>query len=121
MLLPISDADLAAYKARKVAQWERVASAIPGLQMIQSGDRGTSFTIGWSSGDDFEGVIFGQLPHVHLVLTGSPRNPVRRDAANDAKPIEKRAIDLTDEQIDAVIDAWRRGWSALTLPFVVHP
>lgn len=72
----------------------------------------------YSAGDVYEGVVFGQMPHRVTKLSGSPRNPVRRDAPNDAKPFDMRAIDWSDADLDAVIAAWQAGRSALTLEFV---
>lgn len=106
--------------ARKQAQWERVQSDLPGLQFIRSGERGTECLLTYSphDGSFYESVIVGQLPHVALEPYGSKLNPRFRDMANDKKPLEKREIDLDDDEIDRVIRAWKAGRSALTLRFV---
>lgn len=113
------DADnISAFKARKTAQWERVAGSMPGLQFVSSGERGTQFMIVRSTDDFYEGVVIGQLPHVVMETYGPPANPRRRAMPNDKKPLDKRDIDLTDDQIDKVLACWRNEQSALGLPFV---
>lgn len=113
------DADnIAAFKARKTAQWERVAGTMPGLQFVSSGERGTQFMIVRSTDDFYEGVVIGQLPHVVMETYGPPSSPRRRAMPNDKKPLDRRDVDLTDEQIDKVLARWRDGQSAVGLPFV---
>ena len=118
MLDPISDQDLAAFKARKLAQWERMASGQTGLQMIQSGERATQFSMATEIGGVHEAVVFGQLPHVVTKRIGSLKNPVLQPALDHEKPHDKRAIDLSDDDIGAVLSAWCDGRSARGLPNV---
>lgn len=115
MLIETDMAVVAAFKARKAEQGAQAMLALAGISMTSSGERGSSFTLCY---DGRETVIIGQLPHIATVTTGSPRNPVRRDMPNDKKPIEKREIDLTDDQIAAIIATWKRGGSALEHDFV---
>lgn len=111
-----SDLDVVqAFVSAKLAQGHSAMAELEGVSVISSGERGSSISI---SHDGGEMVIIGQLPHAHLRSTGSPRNPVRRDSPNDQKPIEKREIDLTDEQVTGVLNAWRDGRSALELEFI---
>jgi hypothetical protein len=58
------------------------------------------------------------LPHVVLESVGSRKNPVVRDMANEKRPFEARSIDLSDDDIDAVISCWREDRPALSLDCV---
>ena len=112
--MPIDDVtghEIEAFKARKLAQWERVKGALPGLQMIQSGEKGSQFVI--SNGTEM--VIYGQLPHVVLEQTGSRKNPVMKAVPNERKPLERRGIDLDDAAIDQIIAAWAAGRTAASI------
>lgn len=106
------------FKARKQAQWKKVADKLPGLQLAQSGERGSQFMLICSTDHFYEGVILGQLPHVVMENYGPPVRPRRRAVPDERKPIERRSIDLTDAQIDQILSLWRSGTSALSLPFV---
>ena len=118
MLIEKDEDAVAAFKARKIAQWQRVAGSMPGLQLVVSGERGTQFMIVRSTDDFYEGVVVGQLPHVVMETYGPPSSPRRRAMPNEKKPLDRRDVDLTDEQIDKVIARWRDGQSAVGLPFV---
>lgn len=111
MLEDITDAEIAEFIERKQRQWQRL-NAPTGTHMIQSGERGTQFVIANNSG---EAVIFGQLPHEVFEHVGSPRNSVRRPVPENRKPLNARAIDLTDEQLEAIIQAWVAGRSAVSV------
>lgn len=119
MLIEKDTSKIAEFKARKVAQWERVAGVMPGLQFVASGERGTQFMIVRSTDSFYEGVVIGQLPHVVMETFGSPANPRRRAMPDAKKPLGKRAVDLTDDEIDQVLARWRVGQSAWNLPFVL--
>lgn len=119
MLTEQSINDLAAFTARMSEQWERVQGLIPGLQFIRSGERGSQVMLVCSAGDFCEGVIIGQLEHIAFKMVGSGARAARRRMTNAEKPLEKKHIELTDAQIDKVIDCWRRGESAARLPFVI--
>jgi hypothetical protein len=120
MLSPAVQAEVPAFKAKKQAQWERVKDSLHGLQLAVSGEVGTHFVLTCSPHDDsfYESIVFGQLPSVVLEMYGSPLNPMYRDIEEAKKPFEAGRIDLTDDQVDAVITAWRAGQSALSLPFI---
>lgn len=107
----ITGDDLDAFKERKQAQWARVMGVIPGLQMIQSGEKGTQFVI--SNGTEM--VIYGQLPHVVLEQTGSRKNPVMKAVPNERKPLERRSIDFDDAAIDQIISVWAAGDTAASI------
>lgn len=109
-------AEIDAFCRRKLAQWESVKSRIDGLQMVQSGEQRTQFVL---TGPNGERVIFGQMPHVVVKTAGIGRNAQRIRVANDQKPVEKRAIDLADGDLAAVIAVWSTGGSAASLSFVV--
>lgn len=111
-------AEMPAFRERKAAQWERIAKALPGLQLALTGGHEVMLT--YSPHDDsfYESVIIGQLQKVLLEQYGSRLNPMWRDMADDKKPFSHKRIDLTDDQIDQVIEQWRAGKSALELPFV---
>jgi hypothetical protein len=110
-------AKIPAWVARKDAQWQRVSEFLPGLQLIRARGK-TQYTLICSLPGFYESIVFGQLPEVHHVATGSKLNPRRRPATEAEKPFEKKAIDLTDDQIDEVLARWHDGKTALTLPFV---
>lgn len=102
-----------AFIARKHDQWDRISASMPGLQLIQSGELGSQIMMVCSVEGFYEGVVIGQLPHIHIEVAGSPKNPVRRPAPNERKPVEKRGIDLDDAEIDAVLACWKAKRSAL--------
>ena len=112
MLTEEARARLPWFRVHTDAQWLRVKDAMPGLQFIRSGEGGSQAMLVRSVPDFYEGVVIGQLPQVHLVPTGSRKNPVLQDAPNDRKPIEKREIMVDDTTIDAILHGWNRGMSA---------
>jgi hypothetical protein len=118
---PETKALVPAWKARKKAQWERVAGSIHGLQLATSGEAGTHYMLTCSFHDDsfYESIVFGQLPEVVLEAYGSPLNPMYRDMDELKKPLDKRLIDLADDQIDQVLARWKEGQSAHDLPFLL--
>jgi len=111
---------IAAFVARKRAQWERISSRMHGLQMIQSGERGTQFMLVISETGRYEGVVFGQMGHVVVERTTAGKSVGRRFMPSNRKPEHLRDIDLTDAEINAVLAAWAAGRSALTVPAVTH-
>lgn len=121
MFSPATAALIPDWKARKLAQWERVKDQLSGLQLAQSGESGTEFMLTRSTHDGsfYEGLVFGQLPQVLLEAYGSPQRPRYRDVPEAKKPIDKRPIDLTDDQIDQVLALWDKQQSAFSLDFVV--
>ena len=119
MFAPETFAQVPAFKARKLAQWQRLSGVMPGLQLVQSGEMGTQFMLTISTDDIYESLIFGQLPHVMMETTGAGRNIKRRPMPEARKPLDRRAIDLTDGELDQIIAAWREKQSALDLPFVL--
>lgn len=109
------------WKVKKQAQWDRIKDSLHGLQLATSGEQGTQFTLVCSPHDEsfYEGVVFGQLPQIALKPYGSRLNPRFKDMKDEEKPLEKRAIDLTNEQIDAILAKWASKESAISLPFVL--
>ncbi len=104
----------------KKAQWDRVAGHQPGLQLIRYGSNGTVFMITKSMPEFYEGVVFGQIPDaMKSEIRKGPRR-YTRPAREDEKPVERRAVDLSDAELQGVVDAWAKGKSALTLPFVPY-
>lgn len=104
----------------KKAQWDRVAGHQPGLQLIRYGSNGTVFMITKSMPEFYEGVVFGQIPDtMKIEIRKGPRR-YTRPAREDEKPVERRAVDLSDAELQGVVDAWANGKSALTLPFVPY-
>lgn len=120
MFTPETDAAIPAWKEAKDAQWATVQAAMPGLQLMVSGQKGTQYTIVCSphDGSFYEAVVIGQLPQIVLEQYGSRLNPRMRDMADAKKPYDKKPIDLTDNQVAQIIATWKEGRSALTLPFV---
>lgn len=119
--MPLEGADsvkLSVFKADKHRQAATLV-APAGAQIIQAGEQATQFTMATEIDGVHEGVVFGQWPHLVMRTGGSPRNPVRRPALDAEKPVEKRAIDMTDDQIRGVLAAWAAGQSAVGLPGVV--
>lgn len=104
----------------KKAQWDRVAGHHPGLQLICYGHKGAVFMITKSMPEFYEGVVFGQIPDtMKIEIRKGPRR-YTRPAREDEKPVERRAVDLSDAELQGVVDAWAKGKSALTLPFVPY-
>jgi hypothetical protein len=130
-LAPETQAAIPAWNLRKQAQWERIASAMPGLQLVTSGEKGSSYMLVCSQtrGPDFdhdgapgfyEGVVFGRLPQVIVEhKKGRAGQRISVPVPEHKKPIEKRAIDLRDGAIDEIVEGWKAGRSALELPFVL--
>jgi len=121
MLSPETQAAIPAFLAKKRAQWERVKDAIHGLQFAQSGEGGgPQFVLACSTHDGafYESLVIGQLPQVVLEPYGSPRNPRYRPAPESRKPLDKRAVDLSDDQIDQILALWDKAQSAFSLDFV---
>ena len=120
MFSPETAALIPAHKAKKTAQWERAKDRIPGLQLAQSGEAGTEFVITCSTHDGafYESIVFGALPQIVLRASGPRRNPTYRDVPDAEKPLDKRAVDLSDAQIDQVLALWEKKQSAFSLDFV---
>lgn len=119
--MPLEGADSVKISVFKTDKHRQAATIIApaGAQIIQAGEQGTQFTMATEIDGVHEAVIFGQWPHLVMKTGGSPKNPVKRTALDAEKPIEKRSIDMTDEQIRAVLAAWNAGQSAKGLPGVV--
>lgn len=131
MLSPETQALIPAWNARKQAQWERIASAMPGLQLVTSGEKGSTYMLVCSQtrGPDldhdgapgfYEGVVIGRLPQlVYEFKRGRAGQQIKVEVPEHEKPIQKRAVDLSDDELDQVIAGWKAGKSALELPFVL--
>ena len=117
MLSPETEASIPDWVDRKDAQWERISGIMPGLQLVRSRGR-TQYMLACSTDGFYEGLLIGQLPEEHYVMTGSSLNPRRRAAEIHEKPHDRREIDLTDDQIDQILQRWAQGATALNLPFV---
>ena len=118
MLIETDVGAIALFVDRKVKQGQRAMQIMPDVNVITSGERHSQIMISTEVNGVYEGVTIGQLPHQHIEASGSRKNPVRRPAPDHKKPHEKRAIDLTDADIDAILDCWKRGESALPLACV---
>lgn len=110
MLTPDALAQLPQWKARKAAQWERIATVLPGLQLVRYGEQQSAHMLVYSTDDLYEGVIYGRLPKQRVK---PPRGPRPAETV-----IVEKLIDLTDEQIDAVLARWQAKRSALDLEFI---
>ncbi|HEY1244367.1 MAG TPA: hypothetical protein VGF29_05995 [Hyphomicrobiaceae bacterium] len=122
------------WKDRKDAQWARISAAMAGLQLVTTREGGNQYMLVCHREADeargvpefYEGVLIGQLPLTVMerirVRTGVARdNRVvmgRRPMPDHKKPLHKRGVDLSDEEIDQVLERWRVRRSALGLPFV---
>jgi hypothetical protein len=125
MLSPETRAEIPAWNERKMAQWEAVQKATPGvagLQLARHGEQRSTFMLTISTDDFYESVIFGQLPHVVKIPKSKTRRPEKpedwRDAKEDEKPREKRRIDFSNSQLGSVLALWGQGKSALELGFI---
>jgi hypothetical protein len=128
-LSPDHARQLPLWKARKDAQWDRIAGTMPGLQLVTTREGGNQYMLVCHRPADeergvpefYEGVVIGQLPLVVIERTRLPGGRTGRKAmAEHKKPIHKRGIDLSDEEIDQVLACWRVGRSALSLPFIAQ-
>jgi hypothetical protein len=131
-LSPEHAALLPLWNRRKQAQWERIAGAMPGLQLVTSKPRGSSFMLvcseiapeGGDTDQDgkpgfYEGIVIGRLPQVVYAHTkGRVGQIISTPLPEHLKPLKKRGVDLKDEEIDQVLACWKEGRSALDLPFV---
>lgn len=108
---------LTAWRAKKNAQWERVNGFIPGLQLVCARKQ-TQYMLVCSRDDFYEGALIGQIPVEHVINKGTALRPRKHVATEAEKPINKRGVDLTNNQIDELLAQWERGLTALSLPFV---
>ena len=120
MFSPETQAKIPEHRTRKLAQWERVKDKVSGLQLAQAGEAGTEFTLTCSAHDGsfYESVVFGALPQIVLRATGPRKFPTYKDVAEAEKPLAKRAVDLSDDQIGQVLALWEKKQSAFSLDFV---
>ena len=109
----------------KAAQFERIKDAMPGLQLVRRRKTGTTTLVYHrpateTEAEFYESVLIGRLPRVmHKVVGGPARQAVRVELAEHEKPLNRRAVDLTDQHIDRIIARWKAGKSALDLPYVL--
>ena len=126
---PETRAFIPQWRAYKDAQWERFQGTIPGLQLIKSGEGQHQYELVCSRDATeeaqafYEGVVIGQLPQVLMERAG-PRTRIggktaRRPAPEHKKPVRLRAIDLSDEEIGAILACWELGKTALDMPCVI--
>lgn len=131
MLLPAAKLQVFAYNAKKQAQWDRMIDAghvTPAegthLHLAREGESQSKWMMTWSSDAFYEGIMFGQLPESYPIATGvarlvkGERQMEFREATEAEKPLYYRGLDLTNEQIDAVLALWKQNRSALELPFI---
>lgn len=120
MFAPDTQAKIPEHVVRKLAQWEKIKDKIPCLQMARSGEAGTEFTLICSAHDGsfYESIMFGALPQIVLEAVGPTRAPRYRPVPENKKPIDKRAVDLSDDEIDQVLALWEKKQSAFSLDFV---
>lgn len=104
----------------KRAQWDRISGHHPGLQLIRYGHKGSTFMVVKSTPQFYEGVVFGKLRDtMNVEIRKGPRR-YTRPATEQEKPVERRAVDLVDSEIQGILDGWAKGKSALSLPFVPY-
>ena len=102
--------EVAPFIDRKTVQWGKFSNALPHLQLIQAGDH-AQFMLVYSTEEFYEGIVIGQLPRIQIAGKGRIVPEAQRRAEN-------QRIDLSDDQIDAVLVYWEDGKSALELPFI---
>lgn len=131
MLLDAAKPQVFSYNAKKQAQWDRMIDAghvNPAigihLHLAREGIGLTKWMMTWSSDPFYEGIMFGQLPESYRIATGivrlvkGERQMEFREATEAEKPLYYRGLDLTNDQIDAVLALWKQNQSALGLRFV---
>ena len=123
-----------AFWAKKQAQWQRIKPSVVndengtpkvvGMALqLATYSRGTAFMLTLSTDDFYESIVFGQLPYV-VRDTGTLGSALRHGAqiqsghALGIRPLDKRVVDLSDDEIDQVLSLWANGQSALSLPFI---
>lgn len=124
MFLPETKAEVPIWNERKLAQWARMRSTnlleATRLHLIRSGEAQTQFMVRYDPEGFCEAILIGQLPQMHEISKLKNRRPEKpedvRQATDDEKPGFKRRIDLTDDQIDAVLARWARNESVLKPP-----
>jgi len=111
-------ATIPGWNARKLEQWERISSTQPGLQLVRHGEGLSTFTLVCSRDGFYDTVIIGQLPSIqmHRVREKADGGIVRalRPVVDRLKSPDKRTIDLSDVQIDAILAQWAKGKRAKT-------
>jgi hypothetical protein len=112
--MPTQEEMLPQWTARKLAQYARALTRIPSLQLVRYGPDQSTFMLVCSTDDFYEGVIIGQPPRPQYEWRGGERRPVPAHR----KQSDRRAIDLSDDDIDAILTRWQSGRSALGLPCV---
>lgn len=118
MLDPAFVSQLTAYQARKTEQLNRaLALVVPGLQGSVTAN-GTLFILRYSV-DGFEDTcIIGRPPQHHLITIVRRNRDEKGKRAGDTRettsavsdterPVDKRKIDLSDDDIAAVIRGWQ--------------
>lgn len=114
----MADLDIAAWKLAKATQFERALEAHPGLTLVRYGKAGLIYMLVKSTDTFYEGVVFGQPPMRVPVVERAGRRAHTRDALEHEKPVEKRAVDLSDSEIDQILALWAQEKTARDLPFV---
>jgi hypothetical protein len=98
---------------RHFERWERVAGTVPGLQLIHVDER--HFELRISLPHLEEALIIGR-PVRHEVIAPSDNEVTRAVQAKRPVPQAKvhthPEVELTDDEIDRVLEYWRRGESA---------
>lgn len=110
MLTHDARAQIPLWKARKAAQWERIAGNLPGLQLVRYGEMGSSCMLTYSVEGFYESILIGRLPQ-------QIKRPARGPRPAETV-ITETLIDLTDDQIDVVLACWQQKRSAAGLPFI---
>lgn len=118
MLAPAEKAKIPQFRNSMKKKWDRIASQLGGLTLVKTGEGQSSWMMVHSTSTFYEGVIIGQLGQVMIRPVGINRRAQRVEVPNDKKPLHKRDVEYTDDQIDQIIGMWSLGRSALELPFV---
>lgn len=108
-------ADSLEFQERKIAQWQKFAA--PGLQLVRAANK-TQWMLIYSVPEFYEGVVIGQLERRETEVKMVARKKTAVDLPNNKKSIEKRGIDLSDDQVAKIVERWKAGKSAKSLKFV---
>ena len=98
------------WREKKQTQWERAAAILSPIHLVKYGTHQSTYMLVRSTSELYEGIIFGRLPKQRI-------KPQRGNRPPSVELVEA-LIDLTDEQIDAVLELWKRNRSALELEFI---
>jgi hypothetical protein len=107
-------AEIEAFKQQKWLQGKGAMAALAGVQFVATNSQ---FTITKSTDAFYESICIGQVPREEIFR--DRKNNTTYPLPEGRKQLRNRAIDLTDEDVLAIMGRWSRDESAVDLHAVV--